>query len=86
MFNWFSRSDLEKDIWSPNGRIRCRFVLKSGKISYAVYKNDKLVIKPSRLGFLICGEEPLRDNFKLVRFAMRSRHSRNLVKLRLKTN
>ena len=67
MFNWFSRSDLEKDIWSPNGRIRCRFVLKSGKISYAVYKNDKLVIKPSRLGFLICGEEPLRDNFKLVR-------------------
>ena len=67
MLNWFSRSDLEKDIWSPNGQIRCRFALKSGRVSYAVYKNDKLVVRPSGLGFLICGEEPLRDNFKLVR-------------------
>lgn len=70
MFKWanlFSRDELERDIMSPNGRIKCHFVLKSGQIFYSVYKNDKLLIKPSRLGFLICGEEPLANNFKLIR-------------------
>lgn len=65
--NWFSRYETEKDIVSPNGRVLCRFYLKFGQISYAVYINGKLVVKPSRLGFLICGEEPLRDNLMLIR-------------------
>ena len=70
MFKWanlFSRDEIEKDIFSPNGHIRCHFTLKSGHIAYSVYKNDKLTIKPSNLGFLICGEEPLVNNFRLVR-------------------
>ena len=67
MFKWFSKTEAEKNIFSPNGTIRCHFLLKSGQIFYSVFKNDKIIIKPSRLGFLICGEEPLRDNFKLVR-------------------
>ena len=45
MFKWFSRNEIERDIFSPNSMIRCHFVLKSGRISYAVYKNDKLIIK-----------------------------------------
>ena len=67
MFKWFSRNEIERDIFSPNSMIRCHFVLKSGHVSYSVYKNDKLVIKPSNLGFKICGENPLRDNLKLIR-------------------
>lgn len=68
MFNWlFGRSEIEKDILSPNGHIRCHFVLKNGHLSYSVYKNDRLIIRPSKLGFLICGEEPFTDNFKIVR-------------------
>ena len=70
MFKWanlFSRDEVERDIFSPNNRVCCRFILKSGQLFYTVYKNDKLIIKPSRLGFLICGEEPLINNFKLIR-------------------
>ncbi|MBQ2660833.1 glycoside hydrolase family 97 protein [Candidatus Saccharibacteria bacterium] len=65
--NWFGRNEVEKDILSPNGQIKCHFMLKSGQISYSVYKNDKLIIKPSFLGFLICGEAPLGNNLKLIR-------------------
>ena len=70
MFKWanlFGRNEIERDILSPNGRIKCHFELKSGQLFYSVYKNDKVIIKPSNLGFLICGEDPLKDNFKLIR-------------------
>ncbi len=67
MLNWFNRNEIERDILSPNGRIKCHFSLKSGRISYSVYKNDKQIIRNSRLGFLICGEEPLLGDLKLVR-------------------
>lgn len=70
MFKWaklFGRNEIESDILSPNGRIKCHFELKSGRIYYSVYKNDKPIIKPSNLGFLICGEDPLLNNFKLIR-------------------
>ena len=67
MFKWFARSEVEKNILSPDGNIRCVFTLKSGKIFYSVYKNGKPVVKPSRLGFKIFGEEPLVDGFKLIR-------------------
>lgn len=67
MFKWFAKSEVEKNILSPDGNIRCVFTLKSGKIFYSVYKNGKPVVKPSRLGFKIFGEEPLVDGFKLIR-------------------
>lgn len=70
MFKWanlFRKNEVEKDIISPNGRTRCHISLKSGKISYEVFRDGKLVIKPSKLGFLICGEEPLLENLKLIR-------------------
>lgn len=70
MFKWaslFSKDEYEKDIFSPNNHIRCHFALKSGRITYSVYKNDKIIVKPSNLGFLIFGEEPFTNNFKLVR-------------------
>ena len=67
MFRWLNKNEYDKDILSPSGHIKCHFRLKSGQLFYSVYKDDRIIIKPSRLGFLICGEEPLRDNFKLVR-------------------
>ncbi|MEE0888445.1 MAG: glycoside hydrolase family 97 protein [Candidatus Saccharimonadaceae bacterium] len=74
MFKWFGRSDKEKEVLSPNGNIKAIFILKSGRISYVVYKNDKIVIKQSSLGFNVCGEAALVNNFKLVRTQMK-RHS-----------
>ena len=70
MFKWanlFIRDEAEREIVSPNGRIRCRFILKSGEVFYSVSKDDKSLIKNSRLGFNICGENPLCKNLKLVR-------------------
>ena len=80
MFKWadlFGRNEVERDILSPDGRVRCHFSLLSGRISYSVYKGDKLVIKPSKLGFLICGEQPLGDNLKLIR-EQRKKHSETI--------
>lgn len=67
MFKWHTKDICEKDILSPDGRLKCHFSLKSGHISYSVSRNDKVIIRPSKLGFLICGENPLRDNLKLIR-------------------
>lgn len=67
MLKLFGKSDFEKDIWSPDHNIKCKFSLKSGRIYYSVFKNEKNIVKLSSLGFLVCGEEPLRDNFCLVR-------------------
>ncbi len=70
MFKWaglFSKAKFSKDIFSPNGKIICRVVLKSDGIFYSVYKNDKTVINSSKLGFLICDEAPLEKDLKLVR-------------------
>ena len=71
MFKWaanlFGKHEIERDIYSPNGRIRCHFQLKTGRIFYSVYQNDKQIVRPSSLGFLVCGEAPLGDNLKLIR-------------------
>ena len=77
MFKWASlfggKSNIEKDIISPNGRIICKFILKNGKIFYQVICDGKTIIDISKLGFLICGEEPLGDNLKLLRTANRKK-------------
>ena len=67
MLNWFGRSEIKRDIFSPSGNIRCRFILSSGRIYYSVFKGDKQIIRPSCLGFLICGEDPIGENLRLIR-------------------
>ena len=73
MFWRHKKKDYSKDILSPNEKIRCCFSLESGIPKYSIYKNDKLTIKPSSLGFEIFGEKPLNRNFVLVR-AQTSKH------------
>ncbi|MBQ3464846.1 glycoside hydrolase family 97 protein [Candidatus Saccharibacteria bacterium] len=67
MLNWFARNEVNREFFSPDKSVKCHVSLESGKISYSVYKDEKLVIKPSRLGFFICGEKPLGENLKLIR-------------------
>ncbi|MBQ2695143.1 glycoside hydrolase family 97 protein [Candidatus Saccharibacteria bacterium] len=64
---WRQKNEAEREIFSPNNRIKCVFNLKNSQVFYRVYKNDKLIIKPSRLGFVVCGETPLKDQLSLVR-------------------
>lgn len=77
MFKWFAHSNDEKQILSPDGNIKFNFMLKSGHITYAVYKNNKVIIKPSTLGFNICGEAALINNFKLIRTQIK-KHSETI--------
>lgn len=77
MFRWFVKDEVEKDVLSPDKRTRCKLLLKSGRISYSVYRDNKIIIRPSRLGFKICGEKPLTEDFKLVR-AQSKRHSETI--------
>ncbi len=65
--NWFNKDETEKDTLSPNGRVRCHFSLQSGQIFYAVFRDERPVVKKSRLGFLIYGEDPLKENLKVIR-------------------
>ncbi|MBR2841294.1 glycoside hydrolase family 97 protein [Candidatus Saccharibacteria bacterium] len=70
MFKWanlLTRDEFERDIISPDGHIKCQLSLKNGRISYCVYKDDHLLVRPSKLGFKICGEKPLNQNLGLVR-------------------
>lgn len=77
MFRWFGRSNTEKSILSPSGNISCTFTLKSGRIYYSVSKNGKPIIRPSALGFEICGEAALVNNFKLIRTQVK-KHSESI--------
>lgn len=67
MLSWFFHSEIEKDIFSPNKKIKCHFVVKSGKIYYSVFKDDKIIIRESGLGFDLFGEKPLESDLKIVR-------------------
>lgn len=65
--NWFNKGDSEKTITSPDGRTECVFILKGGQIFYKVTRDQRTLINASRLGFNICGEEPLGKNLKIIR-------------------
>lgn len=67
MFNWFGKNEIERDVSSPNGRVRCHIALNSNQISYSVYRDGKIVISASRLGIQICGEGLLGEKLKLIR-------------------
>ena len=72
MFKWanifkFKKQDHEEEITSPNGRNKCRLILKNGSLFYKVTRDNRPVIEQSRLGFKLCGENPLGENLELIR-------------------
>ncbi len=48
------------------------FSIINGQPFYSVQKNDRIIIRPSKLGFEIQGQPPLADNFYVVRHHSRS--------------
>lgn len=77
MFGWLTKKSVERDIFSPDGKIKCHFSLNNGNIVYSVFKDDRQVINSSRLGFHICGEEPLGSHLKLIR-EQRKKHTETI--------
>ena len=75
---WTKNSNQEKIVISPNSRNKCFFILKNGTIFYRVERDGKIIIKPSKLGFKICGQAPLAQNFELTR-AISHSHTENIT-------
>ena len=67
LFGRRPRLEHAQDIWSPNGRLACRVALKNGELTYTVQKDGKVVLRRSRLGFSLLGDEDMRGNLMLVR-------------------
>ncbi len=71
---WLDRESVEKVIESPNGRNKAFFVLQNGTMKYKVERDGKPLIGLSKLGFDICGEEPLGSNLRLIRAQTRRKN------------
>lgn len=69
---WFEKDELDREIISPNHRIKCHFLLRNNQIFYDVLKDDKTLVKKSRLNLVLCGEEPFENNLKIVRTVKKS--------------
>ena len=48
----YDNSENNSSISSPDGSLRLKIYIEDGKLFYSVYKNEKLIIKDSRLGIL----------------------------------
>ena len=67
LFRARPKLDHEQLISSPNNRIKCLVKLKLGEITYSVKKDDKIILRESKLGLNLQGERPLSQGFMIVR-------------------
>ena len=61
------KTDAIYEIKSPNNRVVATFMLDHGQISYFVKKDDKVILRKSRLGLSLKEASPLVDDFSVVR-------------------
>ena len=61
------KTDAIYEIKSPNNRVVATFMLDHGQISYFVKKDDKVILRKSRLGLSLKEASPLVDGFSVVR-------------------
>lgn len=69
---WRSTTECERDVWSPNKRLMCKFLIEHGKISYEVRKDGQKLVKNSRMGLEIAGEKEFDRSLSLIREHRRS--------------
>ena len=60
------------DVESPNKKVVCTIKMRDGRIFYEVKKENTLLVRESRLGFLLRGESELGVNLSLVRTQKKS--------------
>lgn len=61
-----SKATDEQSVASPDGSLTVAFALRDGVPKYSVSRFGRLLLNPSRLGFVLEGAPSLDDNFKLV--------------------
>lgn len=64
--------DAVYDVKSPDGRVKLTFLLEHGQLFYAVTKDNKTILRNSKLGLVIKDAPPLTDSFSIVRAYARS--------------
>ena len=62
-----SKTDAIYEVKSPNSRVVLTFMLDRGQISYYVKKDDKVIVRQSRLWIALKDAAPLADGFGIVR-------------------
>ncbi len=62
----------EHRVLSPDGRIACIFALRQGHLTYAIEKDEKVVLKESKLGMKLMNERSFGENLTLVRLQEKS--------------
>ena len=62
-----AKTDAVYEVKSPNGRVVVTFILDHGQISYYVKKDEKLILRQSKLGIALKDNSPLADGFSVVR-------------------
>lgn len=73
----FEKEDTEKIILSPDGQVKCHFVLKNSTAYYKIAKGNNTLVNFSKLDFEILGEEPFHNHLKLIR-SRTSRHQETI--------
>ena len=63
------------DVESPNKNVKCRVKIANGRIYYEVRKNNDVLVRESRLGFKLHGENDLGQDLVLVRTQKKSESS-----------
>ncbi len=66
------KRDAIYEVKSPNKRVVLTFMVDNGQISYFVHKDEKIILRKSRLGLILNDASPLADNFSVVRVYSRS--------------
>lgn len=62
-----AKVDAIYEVKSPNNRVIATFMIDKGQISYFVQKDEKVILRRSRLGLILKDAAPLADNFSVVR-------------------
>ena len=66
------KTDAIYEVKSPNNRLVATFILDHGQISYFVKKDEKVILRKSRLGLLLKDASPIADGLAVVRAYSRS--------------
>lgn len=56
-----------QEIFSPNGRVKCKVRLRLGQLKYSIERDEKTLVRESKLGLALKGEETMSQGLMLVR-------------------
>jgi alpha-glucosidase len=66
------KRDAAVEVKSPNGRLVAKFLLENGRTNYELRKDDKVILRKSRLGISLLGTRDFGEGLELVRDHSRS--------------